>query len=108
MKGSEVTKSSGDVSVVAVDSGRLAAAHCSQLSCLLSLVTCLLTPNHHTLSRLVMSGKESKNGNEAKASKTKRSADTEETDDAKRKKVEQPAGFLVSNSTSLLLDSFDM
>ena len=55
-----------------------------------------------------MSGKESKNGNEAKASKTKRSADTEETDDAKRKKVEQPAGFLVSNSTSLLLDSFDM
>jgi len=43
-----------------------------------------------------MSGKESKNGNEAKASKTKRSADTEETDDAKRKKVEQPAGFLVT------------
>ena len=56
-----------------------------------------------------MSGKESKNGSEAKEGKTKRSAETEEIDDAKRKKVEQPAGnFLVSNSISLLLDSFDM
>ena len=51
-----------------------------------------------------MSGKEGRNGKEMKGGKSKRSAETEseETDDAKRKKVEQPAGnLLVSNCSSL-------
>jgi len=44
-----------------------------------------------------MSGKEVRNGKEMKGGKSKRSAETEseETDDAKRKKVEQPAGNLL-------------
>ena len=42
-----------------------------------------------------------KEGNDTKEGKTKRSAETEEVDDAKRKKVEQPDGsFLVSNCPS--------
>ena len=54
-----------------------------------------------------MSGKEGRNGSEMKEGKSKRSAETEETDDAKRKKVEQPAGkLLVSNCTPLRQTSF--
>lgn len=58
--------------------------------------------------KLVMSGKD---GKEMIEGKTKRSAETQETDDAKRKKVDQPVGkFSVSSCTSLcsMLDSFYM
>ena len=62
----------------------------------------MLTPNHLTLSRFVMSGEEGKDGTDVKEVNTKRSAENEETDDAKRKKVEQHAAkFSVSNCISL-------
>merc|ERR1712037_590795 len=64
------------------------------LSCLLRSHLLARTQPPHTL---VMSGKEVRNGKEMKGGKSKRSAETEseETDDAKRKKVEQPAGNLL-------------
>ena len=65
------------------------------------LLSCLLCsfPTHLLAQNLIWPDMSGKDGREMKEVKTKRSAETEGTEDVKKKKVEQPGKFSVSNCT---------
>ena len=66
------------------------------------LLSCLLCsfPTHLLAQNLIWPDMSGKDGREMKEVKTKRSAETEGTEDVKKKKVEQqPGKFSVSNYT---------
>ena len=88
----EQKKSSGDVTLSVDDSPPLPTP---ELFALLFSHSPVSTKSH-----LIWPDMSGKDGREMKEVKTKRSAETEGTEDVKKKKVEQPGKFSVSNCTS--------